>query len=75
MAERPELVRESARTTLPPVPHSLSVAMRNGLHTFEDAGGDRAYFGDPAAATAAEGVHTIAVLGTILEEAVMNVIR
>ena len=72
MAVRPDLVRDDARMTLPPVTHSLSTAMREGRHTFEEAGGERAYFGDPAAASAEEGLQTIAVLGEILEEAVLN---
>jgi creatinine amidohydrolase len=50
--------------------HSLSDAIRNGVQTFTAAGGPRAYFGDPAAATKEEGERTIAVLGQILQEAV-----
>jgi creatinine amidohydrolase len=73
MAVRPDLVRP-VRSTLAAVPHSLSVAMREGRHTFEEAGGDRAYFGDPAAATAEEGRATIAILGGIVEEMVMQAI-
>lgn len=70
MAERPELVREELRRSLPANPSSLSVAIRAGLDTFERAGGPRAYFGDPAAATASEGRDTIETLGRIIEEAV-----
>jgi len=72
MAARPELVRESLRRSLPPNPASLSSAIRAGARTFEDAGGPRAYFGWPAEATAEEGRATLAVLGDILSEAVMN---
>lgn len=71
MAVRPDLVRP-VHSSLEAVPHSLSVAMREGKHTFEEAGGDRAYFGDPAAATAAEGHATIAILGEIVDEMVMQ---
>ena len=46
-----------------------------GKETFEAAGGPRAYFGDPAAASAAEGRETIAALGGILAEAVLALIR
>jgi len=70
LAERPELVRESIRATLPPNPASLSRAIRNGKQSFEDAGGDQAYFGYPSQATAAEGRATIEALGAILDEAI-----
>jgi creatinine amidohydrolase len=69
MAARPELVREGIRHALPPNPASLSVAIRAGMHSFEEAGGPRAYFGDPARATAAEGRATIEILGQILHDA------
>lgn len=70
LAERPELVDNAARAGLPPVTQSLVVAIREGRRTFEEAGGARAYFGDPAAATAAEGAASIAELGRILADAV-----
>ncbi|HEX6105139.1 MAG TPA: creatininase family protein [Gemmatimonadales bacterium] len=70
LAERPELVREGARAALPGNPASLSRAIREGKQSFEEAGGDRAYFGFPARATAEEGRTTIEVLGEILDEAV-----
>jgi creatinine amidohydrolase len=71
LAARPELVREDARRALAPNPASLSVAIREGKESFESAGGPRAYFGDPAAASAGEGRETIATLGGILAEAVL----
>ncbi|HWN66824.1 MAG TPA: creatininase family protein, partial [Haliangium sp.] len=74
MAERPDLVREDLRRSLAPNPSSLSVAIRAGLGTFEEAGGPRAYFGDPAAATAEEGRDTIETLGRILEEAIAEAV-
>lgn len=70
LAERPELVREAARAGLPPNPVSLSEAIRAGAGTFEEAGGPKAYFGDPAAATAEEGRETVTVLGGIVADAV-----
>lgn len=70
LAERPELVREATRAGLPPNPVSLSEAIRAGAGTFEEAGGPRAYFGDPAAATPEEGRETVAILGGILADAV-----
>jgi creatinine amidohydrolase len=70
MAERPDLVRDEIRATLEPNPVSLSTAIREGKQSFEEAGGDRAYFGIPAAATPAEGERTVSELGAILAEAV-----
>jgi creatinine amidohydrolase len=70
LAECPDLVREASRAALPDNPASLSRAIRDGKATFEAAGGDRAYFGFPARATAEEGRATIDVLGAILDEAV-----
>lgn len=71
LAERPDLVREDARQALPPNVQSLATAIREGKRNFEAAGGPRAYFGDPAAAGAAEGRQIIEILGDILEEAVL----
>ena len=71
LARRPDLVREAQRLELEPNPSSLSTAIRQGLDSFEAAGGPQAYFGDPAAATAEEGHETIAVLAEVLEEAVL----
>jgi len=70
LAERPELVRAETAAKLVPNPASLSAAIREGLQTFDEAGGPRAYFGAPAEATAQEGRATLEVLGQILEEAV-----
>ncbi len=70
MAAAPGLVRDEARRALAENPASLSVAIRDGAATFEEAGVRDAYCGDPAAATAAEGAETIAVLGAIVVEAV-----
>jgi creatinine amidohydrolase len=70
MAECPALVREHERRDLPPNPASLSVAIRDGFRTFEEAGGPRAYFGWPADASAEEGRATIETLGGILADAV-----
>lgn len=75
MARAPELVREAIRGALPPNPASLSDAIRDGNRTFTEAGGPEAYFGDPARATAEEGLATIDVLGSILEEAVLQAVE
>jgi creatinine amidohydrolase len=69
LARRPSLVAGN-REALEPVPRSLSAAIQDGKRTFREVGGERAYFGDPAAATAEEGEATVAELGRILAEAV-----
>lgn len=74
MARHPEWVQEMSRRTLEANPKSLSAAIRDGLDSFEAAGGSQAYFGDPAAATAEEGEATLAILGEILAEAVGSVV-
>lgn len=71
MAARPDLVREEVRQGLAANPVSLSQAIRAGQQTFEAAGGPQAYFGDPAAASAAEGEATTGILGGILAAAVL----
>jgi creatinine amidohydrolase len=75
LAERPELVRESARAALPANPASLSQAIREGMKSFEEAGGPRAYFGFPAQATSGEGRATVEILGAILDEAIQAELR
>jgi len=71
LRERADAVRDEVRQSLAPNPQSLSKAIKAGKHTFEAAGGPRAYFGDPAAATADEGARLVDALGSILEEAVL----
>ena len=70
LREQADAVRDDVRQSLAPNPQSLSQAIKAGKRTFEAAGGPRAYFGDPAAATADEGARLIDALGAILEEAV-----
>lgn len=71
LAERPELVR-AVRAELPANPKSISDAIRAGQRTFAEAGGPRAYFGWPAAATSEEGRVLVEELGAILEEAALT---
>lgn len=74
LAARPEAVRRDIQAQLPDNPSSLSTAIRRGHATFDAAGGPRAYFGYPSAATAEEGRETIDTLGLILEEATLDAI-
>ena len=75
LARAPALVREEIRRGLEENPASLSEAIREGAEDFREAGGPRAYFGDPAAATAEEGEETVETLGSILEEAVVQALE
>jgi creatinine amidohydrolase len=72
LAARPERVREAIRRGLSPNPASLSRAIRDGVRSFEEAGGPDAYFGSPAQATAGEGEETIEVLGAIVADALAD---
>jgi creatinine amidohydrolase len=54
LASRPDLVRDE-RAQLAPLAIDLVKAMKEGVRTFGEAGASQAYFGDPAAATRAEG--------------------
>jgi creatinine amidohydrolase len=74
LATRGDLVDDERRQALPANPTSLSAAIREGKSRFEEIGGAEAYFGDPAAATAAEGRGTVEILGEILEQAVVEAI-
>jgi creatinine amidohydrolase len=75
LAEEPALVREKERSALEPYLRSLSDAIREGMQSFGEAGGEQAYFGAPAAATADEGRATIDTLGAILEDEVIAVLE
>ncbi len=55
MAERPDLVREAERKNLAPVWIDLPAQIRQGARTFQEAGSEMAYFGNPAQASAEEG--------------------
>jgi creatinine amidohydrolase len=70
LAARPDLVRDDLRRALDPNPRSLSAAIQDGKQSFAEAGGDRAYFGWPADASAEEGRALIDALGGVLAEAV-----
>jgi creatinine amidohydrolase len=59
MAAAPELVDEQMRTTLVPVPVSLSDKLKAGITTFAAMGMELAYAGDPASASVGEGEQLI----------------
>ncbi|MCB9602247.1 MAG: creatininase family protein [Sandaracinus sp.] len=74
LAADPFLVRRDVQAELAPNPSSLSVAIREGKQSFEDAGGPQAYFGWPADATAAEGDALYGELADIFAEAARSLV-
>jgi creatinine amidohydrolase len=72
MAARPELVREEVRGGLERVPISIAEKIREGAHTFTEAGGDQAYFGDPGAASSEEGEASYEALSDMIVTAVVE---
>ena len=75
LADRADLVDETARAALPENPHSLLDAFATGAKTFHDAGGPDAYFGAPQAATAAEGEATFMIMAKALAQSIGETIR
>lgn len=69
LAADPTAVREGEREKLPAVAIDLIRKMKEGVRTFQDAGADDAYCGDPAAATADEGRELVDALGAIALDA------
>ena len=69
LAADPFLVQSELADHLEPNPTSLSVAIRAGKRSFLEAGGPRAYFGDPRAASAMEGETLYAELADIFATA------
>src|SRR5205085_6272314 len=69
MQARPELVRNDVRLALEPKLISLSQAIRAGARHFTEIGGDQAYFGTPAKATADEGERVFDILARMIVNA------
>jgi creatinine amidohydrolase len=72
LERRPEWVLRKEMSRLVANPASLVTAIRQGRGSFAEAGGPEAYFGDPAAASAEEGRETVAKLGELLLECVLE---
>jgi creatinine amidohydrolase len=68
LALKPELVREGERVALPENPVSLAAALAAGKQRFVEMGGPQAYFGAPAAASAATGRALLRELAAIVAE-------
>jgi creatinine amidohydrolase len=62
LAAAPQLVDEEARAGLAPLEIDLPGRIKAGAKNFLECGGEQAYFGDPRAATAAEGEQLFGVL-------------
>jgi creatinine amidohydrolase len=71
MAAAPQMVRDSVRISLPPIP-GLLAAIKKGAKTFTEAGGEDAYFGDPTAASSEDGDTYFEALAEILSLSVME---
>lgn len=73
LADRPELVDTAVMRTLPEVAVDLPAAMSAGGANFVDLGMDRAYCGNPAGATADEGLSTFDILTDLLVDLIREV--
>lgn len=69
MAARAKMVHESSRIGLSKVEVDLGSKIKEGAKSFEECGGDFAYFGDPAGATKVEGERCLDLLRDIVVEA------
>lgn len=65
MAADPSAVHEAERKSLKPLAIGLLAQMKAGVRTFQDAGAEDAYCGDPAAATPEEGRDLVERLATV----------
>jgi len=72
LAAMEPLVREKIMKQLPAVNISIGRKIEEGVRSFKEAGGNDAYFGNPAAATKAEGESTYEVLAGMIEEVVVE---
>ncbi len=72
LAIRPDLVDEETAAGLPPYPRSLAEAIQAGASTFQELGGDQAYFGWPAEASREEGEETLGLIGEMMADEVQK---
>ncbi len=74
LAERPELVNERERTSLPEVKVSLSEQLMAGVNDFQEMGLADAYAGAPAEATTEEGEELMGLLAEMIATTVSEAI-
>jgi creatinine amidohydrolase len=72
LAASPSSVRTELLPALEPVWIDLPSKLRAGARTFDEAGGTRAYFGDPARSSVEEGQRLLATLGEIIVESYLE---
>jgi creatinine amidohydrolase len=72
LAAEPGAVRTEMLPTLEPVWIDLPERLRGGARTFDEAGGTRAYFGNPAISTAENGRRLLDELGAIVVESYLE---
>ncbi len=75
LAARPDLVRVEVARSLEPVWINLLEAVAAGARTFDQAGSTLAYFGEPANASPEEGERLFQALGTIIADAVEELLH
>jgi creatinine amidohydrolase len=66
LAADPGSVREAQRKQLAPLEIKLIEKMKAGMHSFQMAGAEQAYCGDPASASAQEGRHLVERLADMM---------
>jgi creatinine amidohydrolase len=71
MSAAPDLVRERERARLAPI-GGLAAGLKKGAKTFEEAGGEDAFFGDPTVASAEDGNKALEALGEVVSVSVME---
>jgi creatinine amidohydrolase len=71
LAAAASLVDDRVRAALPNHPVNLPAAIKAGARTFKDCGGEQAYFGSPASATATEGARLLEILAEATEAALL----
>lgn len=72
MAAAPQLVDEAIRRALPELAVDLPAKIKAGAKSFHECGGEDAYFGAPAAATAEEGHRLLELLAEISHAALLE---
>ncbi|MCA9706918.1 MAG: creatininase family protein [Myxococcales bacterium] len=75
LAIRPELVKQDVAAALPEHVVALHEHIARGAKDFAECGVDRAYCGNPAGATAAEGERSLEILSDMVVEAVEASVR
>jgi creatinine amidohydrolase len=71
LAAAPDLVDEPARASLTDMPVDLPAAIKAGARTFQECGGNEAYFGSPRSASPEEGERLFEALADIAEAALL----